>query len=143
MKKCFKCGQVKELSEFYAHSQMKDGHVNKCIECNKKDVMLHREKNIERIREYDRERGKLPHRKEMGKKVLIKYRKEHPLRNRANYRAEKAIKEGTINKPDKCEICGKEVKLLAHHKDYTLPLDVMFVCQPCHKVIHKTFKSEI
>ena len=37
-KKCFKCNIEKSLDDFYIHKQMKDGHLNKCIQCAKKDV---------------------------------------------------------------------------------------------------------
>ena len=37
-KTCFKCGQLKPLTEYYAHKQMADGHLNKCKSCTRLDT---------------------------------------------------------------------------------------------------------
>ena len=37
-KDCFKCGEVKPLSEYYKHKAMGDGHLGKCKLCTKKDT---------------------------------------------------------------------------------------------------------
>lgn len=57
---CFKCKQVKPLSEFYAHPQMGDGHLNKCKTCAKKDIHRNyseKSKDISYINK-ERERGR-------------------------------------------------------------------------------------
>ena len=56
MKKCFKCGIEKELTEFYKHPRMADGTVNKCKECNKKDVIENRLDKKDYYDVYDRNR---------------------------------------------------------------------------------------
>lgn len=59
-KVCFKCGRELNISEFYRHPQMADGHLNKCKDCTKKDV---REKYLENSKdpsymEKERARGR-------------------------------------------------------------------------------------
>lgn len=140
MKECFKCKLTKPLSEFYKHSQMKDGHLNKCIECNKKDANKHRFDNLEKVREYDRERGKNPDRIANNVEITRAWRHEDIRRSQAHSKVSYAIRKGTLLKMP-CVRCGNQ-KSLAHHEDYDKPLDVMWLCQPCHKQRHKELKEE-
>lgn len=142
MKKCFKCGNEKELTEFYKHNKMADGHLGKCKDCAKKDVLEHRQKNIDKIRAYDRERGKLPHRKEAKHKTGRKYRKEHPERRTAGCKLYRAVRVGKLKRPSQCEICGEGSIIHGHHIDYSKPLDVMWVCPVCHKKLHNQARKE-
>ena len=134
-KECFKCKTVKPLEDFYKHPQMPDGRVNKCKECNKKDVTANREKNIERIREYDRERGKNKERVLATVETTRAWRAEDKRRTVAHNAVARALRSGALERIP-CIRCG-EVKSLAHHEDYDKPLEVMWLCQPCHKQRHK------
>jgi hypothetical protein len=138
-KECFKCNIIKPLEEFYKHSGMADGHLNKCKVCNKKDVIEHRLKNIERIREYDKRRAKLPERKRHNAMVTHAWRAEDRRRGRAHYAVSRALVKGILERGLCCR-CGSQ-KTLAHHDDYDKPLDVMWLCQPCHKQRHKELKE--
>jgi ribosomal protein S27AE len=134
-KKCFKCKTVKPLTEFYTHSKMADGHLNKCKECTKNDVAQHRSKNIEKIRAYDRERGKHPERAKAAAQISSAWRKADNRRTRAHNAVTRAVRSGKLVRQP-CERCG-EIKSLAHHEDYDKPLEVVWLCQPCHKQRHK------
>lgn len=56
-------------------------------------------------------------------------------RVKANQMVTAAIKRGDIKKQP-CERCGKE-KAIAHHDDYSKPLDVMWLCTKHHGERHR------
>lgn len=108
---------------------MADGHLNKCKSCTKRDSTKHRDDNIEKIREYDRDRG---NRQEKG--YLKEYRERYPKKYHAHGLINNGIRDGKIQKSP-CEICGSE-KSVGHHDDYDKPLEVRWLCQAHHKQWH-------
>jgi len=139
-KECFKCKATKSLEDFYKHSKMLDGHVNKCKECNKNDVASHRNKNLEKVRAYDRARGKIPERIKANVEITRAWRAEDSRRAVAHSSVAQAIRNGLLVRMP-CVRCN-EAKTVAHHEDYDYPLVVMWLCQACHKQRHKELKAE-
>jgi len=129
-KSCFKCGETKPLSAFYKHKQMKDGHVNKCVVCNKKDVLENRLKHIDRIRAYDRARGN-----RQGSQYVREYRDKYPNKYKAVTMVNNAVRDGKLH-PELCVVCGTDSCVVAHHNDYLKPLNVVWMCQAHHKQWH-------
>lgn len=135
-KECFKCKSVKPLDDFYKHSQMADGHLNKCKECAKNDVHRHREQNLEKVRSYDRERSKNKKRIAAAYEVTKAWRQADSRRMAAHNAVARALKSGQLQRLP-CEQCG-EPKSVGHHDDYDKPLQVRWLCQPCHVKWHKS-----
>lgn len=150
MKTCRRCKKNKELSEFYSHSQMKDGHLNICIECTKKRVAEHRERNIEKIRRYDRIRGRTEERlkntremsrmyRAIGKAYAVDWIKRNPEKRAAHIKLGNAVRDGRIKKQP-CVACG-EKKSDGHHGDYSKPLNVIWLCRRCHARLHRKYED--
>lgn len=134
-KECFKCHELKPLSEFYAHSRMLDGHLNKCKACTKKDVRDHRENNQQKLQQYEKKRSKHPRRIEQNRRNIKRYRKSNPEANLAHHIVNNAIRSGKlIKKP--CDVCGTIKLVHAHHDDYSKPLDVRWLCATHHRAHH-------
>lgn len=127
-KRCFKCGKIKPLSEFYRHPQMGDGHLNKCIECTKKDAHIRYEikSKDEEWLEKERVRGR-----EKFKRLNYKYRlrKTRTICPQEANISHRLRRRGFNTK-------GKE----AHHWNYNEPFSVFLLSRKAHKRIHKYIK---
>ena len=134
-KVCFKCGKRKKIEMFYRHPMMRDGRLNKCKECNKIDTTENRNRNIDYYRAYDRERAKRPERAKAAAIISRRWITADKRRSAAHNAVTRAIRSGALVRLP-CERCGRS-DAFAHHECYDNKLDVMWLCQPCHKQRHK------
>lgn len=135
-KVCFKCNILKPLSDFYKHKQMGGGHLNKCKDCAKNDVLKHRDENLEKIREYDRNRPNKAERISKMTEYNKGYREENPNKYKAHLLVNNSIRSGKLTRADNCESCSSDSRVVAHHNDYLKPLEVTWLCEVCHKAWH-------
>ena len=144
MKICFKCHEHKPLSEFYAHSQMSQGTLNKCKECTKRDASEHYAKKMADpvwvAKERNRQRIKERARRAIGRQSPCKiesknaWRKRNPIKSRAQIRVAYAVRKGALVRQP-CQVCGS-TNVQAHHDDYSRPLDVRWLCVKHHNEHH-------
>lgn len=164
MKECFKCNRVLPLTEFYKHSEMKDGRLNKCKCCAKRDVRENRKSKEDYYKSYDRNRPSRRERERVerqNEKARYRYKTDPEFREKrlriqsdwSNRNKEKraattkvgnAIRDGKIFKPDKCTGCGSTEGVEGHHWSYLVEysLDVAWLCSVCHGKEHKRLNDE-
>ena len=146
---CRYCKTDKPTDEFYQSAIRKNG-TGDCKECIRSMVRANRAKNADYYKQFDRDRANLPHRvqarkeyaqTEQGKEVALNNNRAWRSRNPASYQAHSmvnnAVRDGKLFKPSQCEGCNDETALHGHHCDYNKPLDVMWLCDPCHKQWHR------
>lgn len=137
MKRCIKCGVEKSLGEFYAHSRMTDGHLNKCKDCQKSDVRSNRAKRLDHYRTYDLVRWRFcDERRETSAIQTKQWVRRNPEKRKAHIAVGNAVRDGRLSKPDTCQSCGNAGMIHGHHDDYNDKLDVRWLCVPCHAREH-------
>lgn len=134
-KVCIACGESKPLDLFYRHPGMADGHLGRCKECQKSLARQTRLAKLEHVREYDRQRASLGHRRELTKRTVRRERELHPEKSRARSAVQRAIRAGSLARRP-CEVCGR-ADSHAHHDDYGRPLDVRWLCPVHHSEAHQ------
>lgn len=158
MKPCIHCGITKPLTEFYRHDGMSDSYLNACKECVKAATRANREANREYYLEYDRQRAfradrvaarrayqertkKDPEKTKVFRRTAKEWAERNTPKRKAQIKVGNAIRDGKLVKQP-CERCGAAERIHAHHEDYSKPLDVMWLCRPCHGVRHRELNAE-
>lgn len=132
MKTCKKCNTDKPLEDFYKMHKSRDGRMNECRECAKARSRRNRLASIDYYRAYDRARGN-----RQSEAYLSEYREKYPRKYKAHNKVNNAIRDKKLFR-EPCESCGAE-NSVAHHDDYSKPLDVRWLCQACHKQWHAKY----
>lgn len=89
MKKCTKCGNTKDLNDFYEDSRKTDGHASECKKCHSKRGKIWREAH-----------------KEQQKMLSKRWYEEHKERERAKNRT--SVKKWRTENPERKKEYGKK-----------------------------------
>ena len=134
MKECTNCGKEKELTEFYKQGKYLRAI---CKDCSK---LFAREW-------YSTENGIATQRNSRLKQVASGYKKANSSAYRkrkvnecsARQAVSNAIRDKRLFKKP-CEICG-EIKVEAHHTDYSKHLEVTWLCKKHHTLLHRDLRK--
>ena len=145
---CRNCGAKSDTAKWYPNI------TTHCAACWCKEVKARRDADIETHRAKDRMRADQPQRvqarkayqltvsKERKEQYIKKYWAKNPEKRAAHVALGNAVRDGKIIKPSSCEACGAlcsaEKSLHAHHKDYSRPYEVTWMCVKCHGMHHRT-----
>lgn len=133
-KKCSKCKTDRPLSAFTYRAITKDKLNCHCKLC----VATHRRNNKLKIKSYVADHYQSN--REAYKNSFLKWKNRNPEKAKAQKRFSNYMRYSSDTKQP-CVVCG-ELKVQAHHSDYSKPLDVMWLCLPHHKAWHKVFLTE-
>ena len=140
MKICSHCKIEKLESEFHKNCSHRDGLQNQCKNCRgggeQQCYQLHRVEILTRQKIH----SQTPAGKRSNNKKIRKYQKNFPEKRKAASVVYCAIRSGRLIRPATCPFCNTETFIEAHHPDYSKPLEVIWLCRPCHRKLHKSNK---
>ena len=68
--------------------------------------------------------------------ITERWRHDNPEKIAAQNKAKRAVKRGVLIRPNHCDYCHESRRVLGHHRDYSQPLEVDWLCYSCHKRVH-------
>lgn len=114
---CKTCGKMTPLSEYPPNAKSHDGLRSECRPCFRARTRPQRQQWRQKNRERDRSRE----------------RAIDPQKKNAVLTVQRAVLRGDLKRPDACERCGRlSSRIEGHHEDYAKPLEIVWLCKPCH-----------
>jgi hypothetical protein len=135
MKLCRHCNETKPLAEFYRFASGRMHHI--CKACHRRRMKLNRLTNPH-VQERDRARAMNPERQILRRRTTKAWRQNHPEAYRAQTAVGNAIRDGHLIRLP-CFLCGNADSVHAHHRDYSQPFAVTWLCAKCHHRLHAAF----
>ena len=99
-----------------------DNRCRKCTNLYKKE-RYPKIKNTKKYKENKRRSSKI-------------WQSKNPEKTKVYSDVHRAVKVGILIKPANCSKCHKKAKIHSHHKDYSKPLKVTWLCILCHEKEH-------
>lgn len=154
-KRCSQCGELRPLVHFYNDKRAKDGKRAACKDCQNQTIKAWKHSHPEEIkaaarrtrqRSIEQQRSIKRASKKRHWESYIEYqrraRRSRPEKLRAYNLVQRAVRAGKLKRPSTCQNCSAIVRVHAHHEDYGKPLEVIWLCQQCHKLAHH-FPNEL
>src|SRR3990167_2004840 len=126
---CLTCNIEKPQEDFCKFKCIKNnvlysGYYRKCKECENKRTRLYKRNN-----------------REIMNKASRRWEKKNLHKRKANRAVLYAINTGRlIRKP--CKVCGMD-NTEGHHRDYSKPLDVIWLCRKHHLEEHRRLYAKV
>lgn len=124
---CPDCKTEKPLTEFYRAKTRTSGYQNICKQCASERNKQYRKNRTPEQIEKQRKQSNKSSRKQNRKKT-------NSIKRMAHTYVRLAIMTGQLSKQP-CEKCGAE-NAIAHHDNYTDPINVRWLCQSHHRQYH-------
>ena len=156
---CASCGEWKPVENF-PRSKNRHGDIvpfSYCRECvkrkNRGQYLANRENRLRSAADYRAEntekvkisksawkkkwRKANPEKAYAAARIEAKaYRLANPEKENAREQVKKAVRSGLLVRGG-CTVCGSIERIEGHHKDYSRPLDVTWLCKTHHIALHK------
>lgn len=133
---CYKCNETKPDSDFNWYDKKRGKRQTMCRKCfseyNKKRYASDPDRFKADARKYKRENPA------SVLETRIRICAKNPTSRNAARVVEAALNSGALTRQTFCSGCGAssdDVKIEAHHSDYTKPLSVVWLCPSCHSVL--------